>query len=36
VAQPSPAIDGIAKPQAAAWVDLCHLLLNSNEFLYID
>lgn len=36
VAQPSMTIEGIAKPQAAAWVDLCHLLLNSNEFLYID
>ncbi len=23
-------------PQAAAWVDFCHVLLNSNEFLYVD
>lgn len=22
--------------EAAAWVDLCHILLNSNEFLYVD
>lgn len=25
-----------AAPQAAAWVDLCHVLLNSNEFLYVE
>jgi len=36
VAQPSETVEGFAEQQAAAWVDLCHLLLNSNEFLYID
>jgi hypothetical protein len=25
-----------AKTPEAAWIDLCHVLLNSNEFLYID
>lgn len=25
-----------SKAQDAAWVDLCHVLLNSNEFLYVD
>ena len=23
-------------PAAAAWVDLCHVLLNSSEFLYVE
>jgi hypothetical protein len=36
LAQLETVVDGLTKPQAAAWVDLCHLLLNSNEFLYID
>ena len=36
VAELGVTIEGLAKPQAAAWVDLCHLLLNSNEFFYID
>ncbi|MDB6153963.1 MAG: hypothetical protein JWL90_2416, partial [Chthoniobacteraceae bacterium] len=22
--------------QESAWIDLCHVLLNSNEFLYLD
>ncbi|MEM7697681.1 MAG: DUF1549 and DUF1553 domain-containing protein, partial [Verrucomicrobiota bacterium] len=26
---------GSPSPQAAAWVDFCHALLNSNEFLYL-
>jgi hypothetical protein len=25
-----------ADPTTAAWVDFCHVLLNSNEFLYVD
>ena len=25
-----------ADPAAAAFVDFCHILLNSNEFLYLD
>jgi hypothetical protein len=38
---PSPGVSG--KPaaaatdaRAAAWIDLCHVLLNANEFLYVD
>jgi hypothetical protein len=27
---------GIAPAQAAAFVDLCHMLLNANEFLYLN
>jgi hypothetical protein len=27
---------GLADPRAAAWIDFCHVLLNSNEFLYVD
>ena len=27
---------GIPKARAAAFVDLCHMLVNANEFLYID
>jgi hypothetical protein len=27
-----PGADG----RAAAWTDLCHVLLNANEFLYVD
>ena len=23
-------------PKTAAWADFCHVLLNSNEFLYVD
>ena len=25
-----------ANPRQAAFVDFCHVLLNSNEFLYVD
>jgi len=25
-----------ASPQTSAWIDLCHVLLNSNEFLYVE
>lgn len=32
--QPCPA--GLASAEAAAWVDLCLALLNSNEFIYVD
>ena len=27
---------GLDQPRAAAFVDLCHMLLASNEFLYIN
>jgi hypothetical protein len=27
---------GMDPARAAAWVDLCQMLLNSNEFLYIN
>jgi hypothetical protein len=27
---------GVEKPSAAALVDLCHALLNSNEFVYLN
>jgi hypothetical protein len=35
---PSPGIGGKSATdgRAAAWVDLCHVLLNANEFLYVD
>ena len=25
-----------AEAAAAAWADLCHVLLNANEFVYVD
>ena len=28
--------EGISPEKAAAWVDLCHMLLNSNEFVYLN
>ncbi len=28
--------EGAPADRAAAWVDLCHVLLNANEFLYVD
>ncbi|MFN3649668.1 MAG: PSD1 and planctomycete cytochrome C domain-containing protein [Armatimonadota bacterium] len=36
VALPEGGAHGIAEAEGAAWVDLCHALLNSNEFLYVD
>lgn len=33
---PSPVPAGMEPRQAAAWVDLCLAILNSNEFLYCD
>jgi hypothetical protein len=29
-------LGGIRDARTAAWVDLCHVLLNANEFLYVD
>jgi hypothetical protein len=35
--KPRPASqDGLADPRRQALADLCHVLLNSNEFLYVD
>jgi hypothetical protein len=31
-----PGLDEAASPDRAALVDFCHVLLNSNEFLYVD
>lgn len=28
--------EGLAEPEHAAWTDLCHAVLNSNEFLYVE
>lgn len=36
LALPSPAPDGIVPVQAAALVDFCHVLLNLNEFVFVD
>jgi len=33
---PQPCPSCLSPPQAAAYVDLCHALMNSNEFLYRD
>jgi hypothetical protein len=33
---PLPMVDGFKPARAAALVDLCHALLNSNEFLFVD
>jgi hypothetical protein len=33
---PTNVPDGLAPARAAAFVDLCHMLLNSNEFVYIN
>jgi len=33
---PSNVPEGMGPARAAAWVDLCQMLLNSNEFLYIN
>ncbi len=33
---PQPPVDGLDPARAAAIVDFCHALLNSNELLYID
>ncbi len=33
--EPAVATQGPADPEYAAWVDFCHTLLNSNEFLYV-
>ena len=33
---PTPLPAGFEPAQAAAVVDLCHVLLNLNEFLYVD
>ncbi len=35
-ALPTPMPEGLDPAQAAAVVDFCHALLNSNEFLYVD
>jgi hypothetical protein len=34
LALPTPASEPIDRPGAAALVDLCHMLMNSNEFVY--
>jgi hypothetical protein len=34
VAVPEPAPLGVSPSLASAWIDLCHSLLNSNEFVY--
>ena len=34
LALPSSAPCDLPAPQAAAWVDLCHMLMNANEFVY--
>jgi hypothetical protein len=34
LALPTPAPESIDRPAAAALVDLCHMLMNSNEFVY--
>jgi hypothetical protein len=36
VALPIKPPASLAKETGVAWVDLCHALLNSNEFLYVD
>ena len=33
---PKPAPDGLVPAQAAALVDYCHVLLNLNEFVFVD
>jgi hypothetical protein len=33
---PVPETTKVAPPRAAAFVDFCHALLNSNEFLFVD
>jgi hypothetical protein len=33
---PQPCPPGIPPAEAAAWVDVCLALLNSNEFIYVD
>jgi hypothetical protein len=33
---PSKTIEGMDDARAAAFVDLCHMLFASNEFLYIN
>jgi hypothetical protein len=34
LALPTPVPESIDRPAAAALVDLCHMLMNSNEFVY--
>ena len=34
--QPVKNLPVAKSPENAAWTDLCHVLLNSNEFLYVD
>ncbi len=33
---PSPMPDGVVPAQAAAFVDYCHVLMNLNEFVFVD
>jgi hypothetical protein len=36
LALPSASPESLSKPKAAALVDFCHMLLNSNEFVYLN
>jgi hypothetical protein len=31
-----PAVTAVLDPRRAAWIDFCQVLLNANEFLYVD
>jgi hypothetical protein len=33
---PAGAVGEQADPRRQAWIDFCHVLLNSNEFLYVE
>ena len=36
LALPAKLPEGVAEVEAAALVDLCHMLINANEFVYVN